>query len=53
MIESPEEQKQATLFNDPSYIKSMMFRLSTSNMSPGTNFYGGFGPVLADGKWQV
>ena len=27
----------------------MSFRLSTSNMSPGRYFYGGFGPVVPDG----
>jgi hypothetical protein len=27
----------------------MWFRLSTSNMSPGRYFYGGFGPVVPDG----
>ncbi|KAI8836573.1 acyltransferase ChoActase/COT/CPT [Chytridium lagenaria] len=29
------EKEKATLFNDPAYIKSMYFKLSTSNMSPG------------------
>ncbi|KAJ3138195.1 hypothetical protein HK100_012876 [Physocladia obscura] len=49
LIEGPEEAKRATLFNDPAYIKSMYFKLSTSNMSPGDSFYGGFGPVVPDG----
>ena len=49
MIQSPEEGKIASLFQDPAYMKSMWFRLSTSNMSPGHNFYGGFGPVVPDG----
>lgn len=44
-----EEMEKATMFTDPSYIDSMWFRLSTSNMSPGTHFYGGFGPVVPDG----
>ncbi|KAJ3018681.1 UNVERIFIED_CONTAM: hypothetical protein HDU68_011024 [Siphonaria sp. JEL0065] len=48
LIQSPEEQQIATLFTDPAYIKSMYFKLSTSNMSPGTwdTFYGEFGPVV-------
>ncbi|KAI9345268.1 acyltransferase ChoActase/COT/CPT [Obelidium mucronatum] len=49
LIQSPEEQKRATLFTDPAYIKSMYFKLSTSNMSPGDSFYGGFGPVVPEG----
>ncbi|KAJ3296830.1 hypothetical protein HDU79_005622 [Rhizoclosmatium sp. JEL0117] len=49
LIRSPEEQKRATLFTDPAYIKSMYFKLSTSNMSPGDSFYGGFGPVVPEG----
>lgn len=49
MIQSPEEAPKATLFADPAYIKSMTFRLSTSNMSPGRYFYGGFGPVVPNG----
>jgi carnitine O-acetyltransferase len=39
MLQSPEESAQATLFTDPYYLKSMWFRLSSSNMSPGTNSY--------------
>ncbi|KAG0205355.1 Carnitine O-acetyltransferase mitochondrial [Mortierella sp. GBA30] len=49
MMQSPEEQKQALIFQDPSYIQSMYFRLSSSNMSPGDNFWGGFGPVVPEG----
>ncbi|KAJ3350861.1 hypothetical protein HDU83_009389 [Entophlyctis luteolus] len=49
LIKSPEEQAKATLFTDPAYIKSMYFKLSTSNMSPGDTFYGGFGPVVPEG----
>ncbi|KAI8925851.1 Choline/Carnitine o-acyltransferase-domain-containing protein [Entophlyctis helioformis] len=44
-----EEKALPSLFTDPAYIKSMTFRLSTSNMSPGDFFYGGFGPVVTDG----
>ncbi|KND04986.1 uncharacterized protein SPPG_00670 [Spizellomyces punctatus DAOM BR117] len=49
MIQNEEEAKKATLFTDPAYIKSMTFRLSSSNMSPGKWFYGGFGPVVSNG----
>lgn len=45
----PQEMENAALFLDPSYQKSMYFKLSTSNMSPGKWFYGGFGPVVMDG----
>lgn len=45
----PEEMENASMFTDPSYMKSMYFKLSTSNMSPGKNFYGGFGPVVPEG----
>jgi carnitine O-acetyltransferase len=41
--------EKADVFDDPSYIKSMSFKLSSSNVSPGDYLYGGFGPVLADG----
>jgi hypothetical protein len=44
-----DEMSKATMFTDPSYVKSMYFKLSTSNMSPGKNFYGGFGPVVFEG----
>jgi hypothetical protein len=33
------------LFKDPAYSKSMNFKLSSSNVSLGDGFYGGFGPV--------
>lgn len=39
--------EMAELFTDPSFLKSMQFKLSTSNVSPGDLFYGGFGPVMA------
>jgi Choline/Carnitine o-acyltransferase len=45
----PEEQDKATMFKDPAFLKSMYFKLSTSNMSPGDYFYGGFGPVVPEG----
>jgi carnitine O-acetyltransferase len=45
----PVELEKATMFTDPSYTKTMYFKLSTSNMSPGTYFYGGFGPVVPEG----
>ncbi|CAG8579603.1 2587_t:CDS:10 [Ambispora leptoticha] len=48
-IQSDEERAQAHIFTDPSYIKSMYFKLSSSNMSPGDNFYGGFGAVVPEG----
>ncbi|KAI9295978.1 acyltransferase ChoActase/COT/CPT [Neoconidiobolus thromboides FSU 785] len=44
-----EEEKTPQLFQHPSYIESMSFKLSTSNMSPGKYFYGGFAPVVKDG----
>jgi carnitine O-acetyltransferase len=46
---TPEERATSLLFTDPSYAKTTHFRLSTSNMSPGTHFWGGFGPVAKDG----
>ncbi|KAJ3313799.1 hypothetical protein HDU76_002555 [Blyttiomyces sp. JEL0837] len=48
MIKDGETEK-ATLFTDPAYVQSMYFKLSSSNMSPGDNFYGGFGPVVPEG----
>ncbi|KAF8982110.1 Carnitine O-acetyltransferase mitochondrial [Entomortierella lignicola] len=49
MMQTPEEQKQALIFQDPSYIQSMYFKISSSNMSPGDYFWGGFGPVVPEG----
>ncbi|KAK9767662.1 Carnitine O-acetyltransferase mitochondrial [Basidiobolus ranarum] len=49
VIETDAEREAATIFSDPSYIKSMYFKLSTSNMSPGDHFYGGFGAVVPEG----
>ena len=48
-IKTEEEKKKAYLFTDPSYIQSMSFALSTSNMSPGDHLYGGFAPVVPNG----
>ena len=38
--------EMADIFKDPAYLKSMYFKLSSSNVSPGDLFYGGFGPVV-------
>ncbi|KAL1923113.1 uncharacterized protein VTP21DRAFT_9489 [Calcarisporiella thermophila] len=43
------EEKMPQIFTDPSYIKGQYFRLSTSNMSPGDNQWGGFGAVVPEG----
>ncbi|KAG5455762.1 MAG: Choline/Carnitine o-acyltransferase-domain-containing protein [Olpidium bornovanus] len=43
-IANEDERATATLFTDPSYAKAMYFKLSTSNMSPGTYLWGGFAP---------
>nr|CAG8564833.1 11735_t:CDS:10 [Entrophospora candida] len=48
-LQNDEERSKATIFSDPSYLKSMYFKLSSSNMSPGDYFYGGFGAVVPDG----
>ncbi|CAG8438165.1 3646_t:CDS:10 [Scutellospora calospora] len=48
-IEYMKSATNATLFNDPSYIKSMYFKLSTSNMSPSPSFHCGYGAVVPDG----
>lgn len=44
MLQSGE--KPPSIFTDPSYLKSMNFKLSSSNVSPGYYLYGGFGPVV-------
>lgn len=44
-----EGEDPPALFTHPTYEESMKFRLSTSNMSPGTYLYGGFAPVVKDG----
>ncbi|KAJ2863684.1 hypothetical protein GGI22_001899 [Coemansia erecta] len=48
-LQSPEEAERATLFQDPAYVQSMSFAMSTSNVTPGDRFRGGFAPVIADG----
>ncbi|KAJ1824259.1 hypothetical protein GGH91_000824 [Coemansia sp. RSA 2671] len=48
-IQSPKEAEQAWLFQDRAYVKSMSFALSTSNVTPGERFRGGFAPVILDG----
>ncbi|CAG8763191.1 9064_t:CDS:2, partial [Racocetra fulgida] len=48
-IRDEEEKSKATLFKDPSYVQSMSFKLSTSNMSPAFGFHCGFGAVVPDG----
>ncbi|KAJ1961980.1 hypothetical protein GGI12_002936 [Dipsacomyces acuminosporus] len=48
-IRSPEEAEKAAIFQDPAYALSTSFALSTSNVSPGELFRGGFAPVIPDG----
>ncbi|KAJ2661785.1 hypothetical protein IWW48_002179 [Coemansia sp. RSA 1200] len=48
-LRSEEEAARASLFQDPAYAQSMTFGLSTSNVTPGERFRGGFAPVTADG----
>lgn len=48
-LQGPEETEEAGIFLDPAYTYSQSFRLSSSNMSPGDAFYGGFAPVVQDG----
>ncbi|KAJ2160471.1 hypothetical protein GGF46_002233 [Coemansia sp. RSA 552] len=48
-IQGPKEAKKATLFQDPSYVKSMSFALSTSNVTTGDRLRGAFAPVILDG----
>ncbi|KAI9219774.1 acyltransferase ChoActase/COT/CPT [Blastocladiella britannica] len=44
-----EGEPAPAMFADPSFALSQSFRLSTSNMSPGTYLQGGFGAVTANG----
>ncbi len=39
------KDETADIFTDPAYLKTMSFRLSSSNVSPAYGFYGGFGPI--------
>jgi carnitine O-acetyltransferase len=48
MLVQPEEESPK-LFTDPAFKLSSTYQLSTSNMTPGTYLYGGFGAVCADG----
>ena len=43
------EAEEAKIFTDAAFWKSMTFKLSSSNVSPGTYHWGGFGPVVKDG----
>lgn len=47
MLEAGEAYPE--LFSHPTYTESTTFRLSSSNVSPGTYAYGGFGPTAKDG----
>ncbi|KAI3653874.1 hypothetical protein MP228_001821 [Amoeboaphelidium protococcarum] len=45
-----QKGESSEFFQDPSYLQSMNFKLSSSNVSPSQDLlYGGFGPVVADG----
>jgi len=44
-----EANESSDFFKNPLFSESGNYRLSTSNMSPGDKFYGGFGPVVGDG----
>ncbi|KAI9269130.1 acyltransferase ChoActase/COT/CPT [Phascolomyces articulosus] len=48
---TPEEasSEAAAIFQDPSYVNSQYWILSTSNVSPGDLCYGGFGAVVPEG----
>ncbi|KAI9225849.1 MAG: acyltransferase ChoActase/COT/CPT [Piptocephalis tieghemiana] len=48
-IQGPEEAEEAGIFMDPAFAYSQSFQLSSSNMSPGDAFYGGFAPVVKEG----
>ncbi|KAJ9064087.1 Carnitine O-acetyltransferase mitochondrial, variant 2 [Entomophthora muscae] len=44
-----EGEKYPALFSHVTYTESTIFRLSTSNSSPGVYAYGGFGPTSKNG----
>lgn len=46
---SPTELASTPLFTDPAFGKSMNFELSTSSLSPGECYWGGFGAVVKTG----
>ncbi|KAJ1725257.1 hypothetical protein LPJ53_000586 [Coemansia erecta] len=48
-LRSAAEAERASLFADPAFAQSCAFVLSTSNVTPGDMFRGGFAPVVADG----
>lgn len=41
--------EKPALFDDPAFSRSMHFQLSTSNLTPAPEFFGGFGPMYLDG----
>ncbi|KAI9202939.1 acyltransferase ChoActase/COT/CPT, partial [Polychytrium aggregatum] len=47
--EDAENEAGMAIFKDPAFSRSVNFRLSSSNVSPGKHFFGGFGPVVVDG----
>lgn len=49
MMQSEEERAQAAIFQDPAFSNSCHFKLSTSNLSPGEYYLGGFGAVVPEG----
>jgi len=49
MCSREKNEPLPAIFSDPSYGVSRHFRLSTSNLTPGPAFIGGFGPVVDDG----
>ncbi|KAJ2887935.1 hypothetical protein FB639_000985 [Coemansia asiatica] len=48
-LQNEAEAARAELFVDPAYALSSSFVLSTSNVTPGDRFRGGFAPVVGDG----
>lgn len=48
MIETQDELSDS-IFSKPWFQRSSHFGLSTSNVSPGTNYHGGFAPAIPQG----
>ncbi|KAJ1917990.1 Carnitine O-acetyltransferase mitochondrial [Mycoemilia scoparia] len=48
-INSEKELEEAKIFTDPAFARSCTFKLSTSNVSSGDYFRGGFAPVTEHG----
>lgn len=48
MIKSDEERSESP-FSDALFKQNNFFGLSTSNVSPGTYYHGGFAPAIEDG----